>query len=68
MTFNKVIIEVLDKELPRIKRKSWDNKKLQVEFPNSFVTLVLNNKNNIIDTFYSFSEGDLLASDWEVTE
>lgn len=68
MTFNKVLIEVLDKEFPRVKRKSWEEKKLQFNFPKGLKGVILNDKDVIIDDFYILTEEDSKASDWEVVE
>ncbi len=68
MKFNQIINEVLGKTHPRIKRKKWVNKKLEVGFPASISIIVLNDMNNVIDTNYNFTTEDLKASDWEVAE
>lgn len=68
MKFNQIINEVLDKDHPKIKRKNWVNKKLEVGFPNSISIIVLNDTNSIIDTIYSFPVEDLKGSDWEVID
>lgn len=68
MKFNQIINKVLDKDHPRIKRAAWVNKKLGVGFPNSITIIVLNDTNGIIDTIYSFTAEDFIASDWEVID
>ena len=68
MKFNQIINKVLGSDHPRIKRKAWVNKKLEVGFPNSISTIVLNDANGIIDTIYSFTAEDSQASDWEVAD
>lgn len=66
MKFNQIINKVLGETHPRIKRKNWENKKLEIGFPKSISIMVLNNTNGIVDTNYNFSMEDLQASDWEV--
>lgn len=68
MKFNQIINKVLGSDHPRIKRKNWVNKKLEIGFPNSISIMVLNGTNGIVDTDYSFTTEDLKASDWEEVE
>lgn len=68
MKFNQMINKVLGETRPRIKRKKWVNKKLEVGFPSSITIIVLNDTNGIVDTTYSFTNEDLIASDWEMAD
>ena len=68
MKFNQIINKVLGETHPRIKRAAWKNKKLEVGFPSSITIIVLNDTNGIVDTTYSFTNEDLIASDWEMAD
>ncbi len=66
MTFNKVIIKVLEKDHPKIKRRFWGSKYLELGIPNSIKFTLKNKKGETIEENYGFSERDLKSKGWKV--